>query len=306
MTNLYQKSGPQSIVGGLGYSSVDNNVSSVSGVSYSMIGETTPTTFYEALTEEMMEDGFLSRFLVVEYDGMRVPSNSNIIMEPDTALRKHLNEIAYQADVLISKGQSQLVERTEEAATLMHNFEIECDEQINGTDDEARRQMWNRAALKALRLAAVLAVADNVYTPVITKEHYVWALKVVRKDIQIMRRRLDTGDVGSGDLSRERKMISVLKDYLTKELPGGYKIPAEMRLNSIVPRRYLQTRCSRAASFYNYKNGNVRALDETIASLILNGYLMEVKRDAVSEAYGDQGKCFRILRLPDYEAESKK
>lgn len=306
MTNLYQKSGPQAIVGGIGYSSTDNNVASVAGVSYSMIGETTPSTFYEALTESMMEDGFLSRFLVIEYDGIRPPPNEHAITAPDAALTKALNNMATQADLMIAKDYSQPIGRDEESAGLMKAFELECDKRINSTDDESRRQMWNRAALKSLRIAALLAVADNWMTPCIRKEHIAWAQDVVLRDIEIMRRRLDGGDVGNGDTARERKVVAVLKDYLSKPVPESYKVPDTMRQNSIVPRSYMQVRINRAAAFYNHRLGANKALDEAIYSLIANGYMMEVQKDKVVDGYGYHGKAYRVIRLPDYEAESKK
>ena len=305
MTNLYQKSGPQAIVGGIGYSSTDNNVSSVAGVSYSLIGETTPGTFYEALTETMMEDGFLSRFLVIEYEGERPESNKNPVLVPDNALKQALNNLATQADMLIAKDSPQAIGRDEESAAIMEAFELECDKNINSTTDESRRQMWNRAALKSLRIAGLLAVADNWFTPCITKDHILWAQDVVRRDIAIMRKRMETGDVGSGDNSREKKMVAVLKDYLLNEVPASYKVPDTMRQNSIVPRSYIQVRTARAAAFYNHKLGANRAVDETINAMIANGYLMEVAKDKVVDAYGYHGKSYRVLRLPDYEAESK-
>lgn len=306
MTNLYQKSGPQSIVGGIGYSNKDNNIASISGVAYSMIGETTPSTFYEALTESMMEDGFLSRFLIIEYDGERPPMNSSQVMVPDAALQDALVKLAFQAQNLIGGQTSQPLGRTEEAAHIMWQFEQECDREINSTDDESRRQMWNRAALKVLRVAGLLAVADNWINPCITKEHLDWALDVIRRDILIMSRRLDTGDVGTGDNARERKLMAVLRDYLTNQLAASYKVPEEMRQNSIVPRSYLQIRTARVASFYNHRAGQNAALDLVLQSAINNGYLMEVDKAKVAEAYNYHGKAYRILKLPDYAAQAKK
>jgi hypothetical protein len=184
--------------------------------------------------------------------------------------------------------------------------EQECDKEINSTDDESRRQMWNRAALKVLRIAGLLAVADNWINPCVTKEHLDWALDVIRRDIQIMSRRLDTGDVGTGDTARERKLMSLLRDYLANPLAASYKVPEEMRQNSIVPRSYLQIRTARVASYYNHRAGQNAALDLAIQSAVNNGYLMEVDKAKVAEAYNYHGKAYRVIKLPDYAAQAKK
>lgn len=301
MTELYQKSGPQAIVGGLGYSSTDNNVESIAGVSYSMIGETTPGTFYEALTETMMEDGFLSRFLIIEYEGDRPDPNRNAELIPDDSIKRCLNNMSTQADMFIAKEHSHPIGRTEEVAIIMDQFEKECDAQIRGTKDESRRQMWNRAALKTLRIAGLLAVADNYLTPCITKEHFEWAQLVVRRDISVMKRRLESGDVGSGDSSRERKMVAVLKDYLLHPPAKSYGVPANMQADGIVPRSYIQTRIHRAAAFYNHKNGANKAADDILQNMLLSGYLIEVPKDKVFAGYKYHGKSYRIVNLPDYD-----
>lgn len=299
MTNLYQKSGPQSIVGGIGYSATDNNVASISGVSYSMIGETTPGTFYDSLTESMMEDGFMSRFLIIEYEGIRPEPNRMPLTAPDEYMKRALNSIAQQADSMTMRDYSQLIDRTEGARALMEAFENECDIKINGTNDESRRQMWNRAALKSLRIAGLLAVADNWLTPCITEEQVQWAQLVVRNDIGIMGKRLDSGDVGQGDSTRERKLAAIMRDYLAKPVPDGYKVPEAMRLNSIIPRSYLQVRIQRVSAFTNHKQGANRAMDDTIGSMVASGYLLEAQKDKIAEAYNFHGKAYRIIRLPD-------
>lgn len=303
MTNLYQKSGPQAIVGGITYSNKDSNIASVSGVSYSMIGETTPGTFYESLTENMMEDGFLSRFTIVEYDGDRPPLNSNPITEPSKSLGDALGDLAQYAQQLVGLNQFVNVQRTNEAASIMGAFELECDTEINSTTDETWRQMWNRASLKVMRISALLAVADNWLHPVVTKDHVDWALDLIRRDIDIMKRRLESGDVGMGDHSRERKLLAVMREYLAQPLPDGYKIPKGMQENSIVPRKYLQTRAGRVTAFTQHRMGASAALDLTLRSLVDSGYVMEVDKAKMVEAYSFHGKCFRILNLPDYSAE---
>lgn len=308
MTNLYQKSGPAAMVGGIRYSQADNNIASVSGVSYSMIGETTPSTFYAALTESMMEDGFLSRFLAIEYTGDRPPANRNQILIPDAGLVEVLSAMGMAAQrVTTSTQPSMLVNRTEEAALIMERFEKECDDKINSTDTESYRQMWNRASLKAMRLSALLAVADHYLHPIINAEHIGWAIDVVRRDIKIMHGRIETGDVGSSDMTRERKMHSIIRNYMEKDLTESQADAQKLKKFGIIPRKYLQIYCSQSVAFTKYRGGATQALNLTLQSLIDSGYLAEVDKATAVGTYGFHGKCYRVLSLArGFYEETKK
>lgn len=300
MTDLYQKSGPTSIVGGISYSNRDSNIASVAGVSYSLIGESTPGTFYESLTESMMEDGFLSRFVVVEYAGDRPPLNTEPMREPPKVLGDAVADLCTHAMTLLDRQDHVSVSRTNEAALMMEKFEKECDTQINSTTDEMWRQMWNRASLKMMRVSALLAVSDNWLNPVIDVHHIEWALTLIRKDISIMSKRIESGDIGMNDDSRERKIVQILKNYLEGPVPLSYGVPEELRKNSIVPRKFLQIRTARQVAFNSHRAGSNSALDHTLRSMCDSGYIMEVDRTKMAEQFNFHGKAYRILHVPNY------
>src|SRR3546814_11738445 len=95
-----------------------------------------------------MEDGFLSRFLVIQYEHDRPDENANILDRPDDAMVRYLCAIANSADTAITKGESPAVLRTEEAARKLQEFSLIAAKNISRTTDESRRQMWNRATRK--------------------------------------------------------------------------------------------------------------------------------------------------------------
>ncbi len=305
MTNLYQKSGPNSIVGGIGYSDKEKNVTSVSGAAYSMIGETTPNTFYDALTENMMEDGFLSRFTVVEYTGERPAANHNPVCPPHPSILLTLTEIATQLGKVNETSSFMTVERSPSAAAMLKEFDLECDTQVNKSRDEGWRQMWNRAHLKVCRIAALLCVGDNHVLPVIQDYHVVWALDLIRRDITVMQRRISSGDVGNGDLPREKKILDCLKKYITHPVPASYQIPIKMVADGVVPRRYIQNFVAKSASFTGHRLGANMALDSTIKSMLDSGYIVEVSKEKLATQYNFYGRSFRIVTIP-MDAEERK
>jgi hypothetical protein len=233
--------------------------------------------------------------------------NAVMLDTPDDALVQALADVAAQALEMINRGASMPVGRTEEAAAIMAEFDQEAHRAIISTDDESRRQMWNRASLKAMRVAALLAVGDHYLSPCITKEHIEWAITLIRQDIAMMSGRLEGGDVGNGDRARERKLVAILRDYLTKKrIPKSYKVPPKMHEDGLVPRAYLQQRTQQSSAFYNHKLGATRALDDIVNTCVANGWLMECKADAVVQMYNHHGKTYRVLDLPDYAVAGEK
>lgn len=300
LTTLYSKSGPDGIAGGISYSAQENNIASTQAVSFSLIGETTPGTFYESITDAMMRDGFMSRFCVIEYGGDRPAKNPAPVQHPPEKLLEHIVRIMCHADLAISSNKFQEVAFSEGARAYLDRFEDECDTAIHAAgDDENVRQLWNRAHLKALRVAALLAVGDQYLNPIVTDEQAAWAITLMRHGIAAFDRRIRLGEVGEGsDGGREQKVIELCREFLlmpADKLPGWLKHGEQMRETAIVPRRYLQQRTQRLASFENFKLGHTAALNMAIKTAMTNGALLEVKKEPLSERYGFHGQAYRLV-----------
>jgi hypothetical protein len=285
---------------GKSYSNAPDSMIGVDWPALSFVGETTPGTFLECITPDMMADGFMSRFLVVNYGGDRPPTNRNraaILPTVDAKLWCALLNHATKFQWPLTSPEALSVTAHADAVKMLDEFDEECRGRLNGTDDETQRQVWNRAHLKVLKVASLLAVADHYLNPVVTPEHVRWAMHLVHLDVETFQTRQRNGDIGVDDDARERKLLSFLRDYLVNPVPASYGIKPKMVENSIVPRKYLQMRSVSLPAFSNHKLGTKRALEEAINSLIANGKLMEVKHDKVVEDYGFHGKAYRILEL---------
>lgn len=300
MTNLYQKSGPASIVGGLKYSDKDKNIESLNGIAYSMIGETTPGTFYQSITATMIEDGFLSRFTTIEYTGERPPANKNPITDLPRPIGKAINNIVKSAAVLNQYNRNISVQCDDEAKQILDRFDLTCDANINGETDESQRQMWNRAHLKVWRICGLLAAADNHIAPVITKTHIDWALNLVVIDINRLRTKILGGEIGLDDSSRYKKILEISLDYLkNKNPPKSYNVNSKMVDAGIITRGYLQKKTYQINSFKVHRNGSAAALNDAIKYAIENGNLKEIKSHELIKLYGFHGRAFLALDLPN-------
>lgn len=301
LTTLYSKSGPGDVAGGITYSNHENNVASVAGVAFSQIGETTPGTFYESITDAMMSDGFMSRYCVIEYTGDRPARNANPVQHPPRALVERMVRIITHAHQAITTDKFQEVGFSAAADALFERFDNECDVAIVGQEDEGVRQLWNRAHLKALRVAALLAVGDNYLNPVVTLEQAEWAVSLMRHGIAAFDRRIRQGEVGEGtDGGREQKVLDLCREFIllpAEKLPRYLRDGAALQQSGIVPRKYLQQRTQRMAAFERHKLGHTGALNMALKTAVTNGNLMEVKKEALVPQFGFHGQAYRVLCL---------
>lgn len=295
MTELYQKSGEGNIVGGMQYSKKDESLHSISSVAFSFLGETTPDTFFESLSSSMMSDGFLSRFTHIEYEGDRVPLNPNMLRQPEASIIENLVNMINMAETSNTQDIVVNVQRTASVANKVNKLEIHCNDVINSTKDESRRQLYNRASLKASKIAALLAVADNYHEPVIQDHHFDWAMHIVNRDIDISERHLRDGDIGLSDGSRQNKLNKVIRDFFTGTSFTDTEAHRRMKQEGFITRSYMQQRISASPAFEKYIGGSNRALDMTLKSMIDNGQLVEGDHGYLIREFKFNGKAYRIV-----------
>lgn len=289
MLELYQKSGQDSISQNRAFADKEKEIANIKGAAFSMIGESTITDFYEVLTDTVLRDGFLSRFDIIEYRGKRNP----LVMEENRnfklpeLLEKTLVNLAVSAFNRCEQDECDAVKVEFENRQAFEKFNAFCDEKMNESDEDAVHQIWNRAGIKVMKIAALLAIGDNHLYPKITNEHLEWAKSLVMKNVDTFLERLRSGDIGRSDASRVQKLIYVCKElFMTKNLQfQKYK---EM---GIVPRMWINKSCYALPAFAGQSK---RLVDNAIMDCISTGFLKIVPND-VKAKLGIRGDAYYIL-----------
>lgn len=255
--DLYNKSGAGNVVNPMVYSDTTKNTEPVHSPAFSLFGESTPEAFFEALDESMVASGLLPRFVIIEYRGDRPDLNEDAAHakpspELITAVKKlvaHVNDLA-QRNVVINVGFEP------DAAELFRKFDNKCDAHIRGSR-EVTRQTWNRAHLKAMKLAAVVAVGIDHINPVIGPLCADWAIRLVEADaLNILGRfeRGEIGDVSGNELLQQDRVRAVMRECIERPFDeimkqyGGDKAEdrreqlSKIHAAGLVTHQYLQRR----------------------------------------------------------------
>lgn len=244
----------------------------------------------------------MSRFLVITYVGDRPPSNDMmgalIEAESLTRLQQLLRHALPFQSISLPREPAIVGFKSPDAEEKLQRFEYDLREAINAAgQDESLRQAYNRAHLKAYKVAALLAIADRHIDPQIDLGHVTWGISIVKRDIEQFAKLKQSGDIGVSDTNRLRKLVKHIQDYFTTMPPPGYHIPGTLRAAGIVPRKYLQQRTSSDRAFLQYRAGATAALDMTIRSLVDDGYIVEVDKHQLLSRHSLSGKAYYVQNL---------
>lgn len=294
--DLWERSGPDGTAVGILYSNAEKNIEThgITGIAHSTLGESTPPVFYGAITTDMMIDGQLSRLWIIEYEGDDPVFNEHRLHELPKLWVSYLSSLVRAAAERIAQ---QPVDHTPEAAELIRHFADDCrNEKLNAGKDPAQRQLWVRAYEKVIRLAALLAVADNYIFPKIEVSHVSWAIGMLLYANLTVQRRICDGEISDdADHNREQMILQRCQRWYSEQR----KDPKEeaLRVNGLVSRRFLQAEVTTKDAFKKHRLGAVGVFNLTMKSLVDNGYLMEVDKLKLIEQYGVRGQCWRVLDL---------
>lgn len=302
--DMYGKSGFGQTYRPMIYSDEKKSTQAIQSPSFSILAECTPEKFYELLSENLISEGLLPRFLVIEYLGDRPPLNSNhTTATPSEALKRALIAVTGAALTLMkgSDGTFRVVniQMDNDAKELFNEFDLFCDNQINSANRDAVAQLWNRAHLKVLKLAGIVAVGINPYQPQITRAGAAWAMRFVERDVRNLLSRFDAGEIGSD----EGKQLSDLRKLFSEYVHGDYgqvakyTVPRNLHAAKIVPVSYISRRLLATASFRNDRLGASNALKRSLAILLDQAEIVEFNRDQLQREFGTSSRAFMVKEM---------
>lgn len=303
LLDLYNKSGRNDRLGGTIYSDREKNEEAIESPAFSMIGEGTPERFYNLLGGAMVEDGLLPRFTIIEYNGPRVALNeARMNVQPSPQLVKAVAQLCGQSLMYNQQNRPVDVALDQDAEPIMRLFGAEIDGLINAAHNQVIEELWNRAHLKALKLAALCAVGVNPMKPMITAEMANWAISIIEYSTKRLVAKFASGDVGEGMSKQMADMKKAFKHQLNLSPDRAAKLglTPEMVRDHVFSRRGLQQQLGAVASFKNAREGTARAFETVLRELQESGIISMVGTSDLISRYGkDTGRYF-VVRDPKW------
>jgi len=299
--DLYNKSGHSQVMKGVVYSDRDKNVKSVAAPAFTFLGECTPEKYYSLLDDGIASEGFLPRLTTIEFLGDRVEQNENaFLVQPDHNIIARVADIMSIALMRDSNGTVQDVLMDDEAVDIFRKYDKKCGIEINRKDVHSiHNEMWTRANVKAMKLAAIVSVGINHINPLITKDCANWAINIINYDNKNVIDKFENGEVGCNNLDSEqiKKFKEFCKFYLNcqyKELGSMFKEKRDLHKAKIIPSSYLQSKCINLGVFRNDHIGATGAFRKTLQSMIDSGFIQEINA-IQSKKFGTSSKCYVVV-----------
>lgn len=300
--DLYHKSGYGQTVRPTIYSDKSKNVAAISAPAFSIVGESTPERFYDILNEEMISEGLLPRFMIIEYNGARPPSNTNSASaQPSIALVEKIAQLMANAKTVMANRKVINVNYSSEADRMLKDFDKLADNRINSTDKEILRHLWNRAHLKALKISALIACGQNMFNPIIDVEAASWAINVVMHDIHTLSDKFMSGVVGksSEETKQADDLTKMIRFFVSEpwEKVKPYFVDERFYHARIIPYAYLSRRLLSMASYRNDRLGATTALKRTLQTMIDSDLIREAGKKELAEKLGTTQRAFMITNM---------
>lgn len=303
LLQMYSKSGANSRFDPLSYSDRDKRSKALQSPSLSIFAEGTTDEFDALLTPAIVADGMMPRFMVWEIKSKRPLLNKGAAQtQPSHALVEALKDLVVTCATHRQARTALKVPLTSEAEVLFDAFDELTTAKINASNAEVSRQLWNRAHLKALKLAALTEVGINMHAPEIKADSANYAIGLISRQTQSLIAKFDSGQIGEVEGNQIRqinKIISVIGDYLKAPWSKAKSYGQSQKLHKlgIVTNSYVQ---QRVFSLPAFKPKPTQAVKEIIGVLIDSGDLYPINPIQMKEICGNHARGLKVEKYSTF------
>lgn len=310
MLKLYNMSGRSNDYQPMIYADPEKNTQTISAPNFSLLGESTPERFYQALSEDMIYEGFLPRFTIIEYRGGRPkPNRQHHLAKPSEKLVDNIASIAAGCKASMASKVVTEVGFSNDALATIYDFGEYVDSLQDETATEFTKSLWSRTDVKAMKMAALVAIGQNYTNPIINLEAIEWAIGMALHDIRSLERKFLDGEIGRASMSSvEQKQVDAVIRAISQwmhnpfDAYSKYGGTIEMHSAKMIVAENISKRVLSQAYFDKEKYGAGRALDTVFKTLIDWGYIEEADKSKIKEIFGHARKTFAIIDQDKFPA----
>jgi len=143
LLDLSEKGGKGSVLRKFAYADSANNIDDVHSPAVTIVGDSNPTTFFEAVSERNTGNGFFARFIILQSEDRVAPYNKDHArVEPSVRLLEDLGSLCAQSLNLNQAKTVQSVSIAESAQDELADFRNTCDEGRDLAEDEYKRAVF--------------------------------------------------------------------------------------------------------------------------------------------------------------------
>jgi hypothetical protein len=308
LLDLFNKSGRGQVVHPTVYSDQAKNTDPLPSPAVSLLGESTPLTFFEGINEDTVNSGLIPRFTILEYDGPRPHYNKkhSTVGVPHN-VTAWLKTLGTNAHFLNDEGKVRDIPADDEAQDRLDKINDDCDDIINNkTRSETARNLWSRVHLKTWKIAALSALSRNISDPVINVYDVEWAMSLVVEGTLKLAARFDLGTVGVGgeDQLRHKALQRAVADWINpkikdRDLTGNNYNGAHkhfpLRTKGAVPWGYLFRRLAGLKEFKSHPRKAAGGIKATLDIMFGEGVLQPMNKAQIEKDFGLRGDLYVIL-----------
>lgn len=246
-----------------------------------LLGATTPGTFYDNLTDDLVKDGFLGRCIVVESKQPRqiermvssAPPPPQII---DWCHAVHAGGVTGNlADVMVADLPAKVIELrfSDSCVKMLDAFAAELIDEKTAAETEGLDVLLGRTREKAMKLAMIACKAENPANREIQTHHLEWAIRYVRHyDTAMVRAVVEQRTENEHDAQ-----IKKLVRYVANA--RKYVKDSEFKDMNLLQRGFMPKR-----KLLKLMRMKARTLDELLDTAVQAGYILK-SPDLIADIY---------------------
>ena len=155
--------------------------------------------------------------------------------------------------------------------------------------------------MKALKLAALIAVGCNHEAPIVTLEMARWARNQIERDIRRLLDRFESGEFGEvagNEIKQQNAVLRCIFEYVDPRQPfdrfAKYQVSEAMRQDGVFTQSYLSRRLLKLPAFSEDRIGATNALKRVLANLLEADDIRELPKQQTAAQYNTTARAFAV------------